>query len=395
MSKGLIAGGAAAIIGLPLLVVLAVAGSGTPAAASTVCTLSPASPSPTAPSPTGASPGTSVTGSPAGASPSPPTAGPPAASTSTTLSGAQVADAQTIIGGAKALGLSEADARSAAVIAIMTARQESTITNEANPNVPVSLTVAHEGESDGKNLDSIGLFQQRPSVGSWGTTEQIMMPAHAAAAFYGALLSVPGWQALPAWQAAQDVQVSGDGTLYAKWAGFAAGVVDALYDGSASGLACATVAAGNGTDLPAGAPATGLAAEVIAFAVAQEGKPYSWGASGPAAFDCSGLVVAAFGAAGTDLSATRTSEAMWAALPHIPDASLEPGDLVFFNPGEDGVPGPGHVGIYTGDGTMINATHPGDEVRVSEVAGFGTYLGAARVPAAGPAASPSAVAGTA
>ena len=374
---------AAAVVGLPLLVILAVAGSDTPAAASTLCTLA------VAPTGASASPGAPT----AAASPAPDTSA--ATSTSTTLSGAQVADAKTIISAAKSLGLSDADSHSAAVIGIMTAEQESTLSNEANPNVPESLTLPHEGESDGTNLDSLGLFQQRPSAGTWGTTEQIMTPAHAAAAFYGALVAVPGWQVLPAWQAAQTVQVSADGPAYAQWSSLATGVVAALYDGTGSGVVCTTVAAGNGTDLPPGAPATGLAAAVLAFATAQEGKPYSWGATGPDAYDCSGLVVAGFQTIGIDLSGSRTSEAMYAALPHIPDSELQPGDLVFFNPGEDGIPGPGHVGIYAGNGTMINATHPGDVVRISAVAGFGTYVGAARVlPAATPPAATVAASST-
>lgn len=373
MNTGLVAGAAAIVIGLPLMVVLAVAGNDTPAAASTtVCTLP-------ARTPAAAATGSAVPGIPATVDTPATTPAPPGA----TLSGAQVAAAQIIIGGARTLGLTDTDAHRAAVIAIMAARQESALRNEANPNVPESLTLPHEGVSDGKNLDSLGLFQQRPGVGTWGTTAQIMMPAHAAAAFYDALLTVPGWQTLPGWEAAQDVQVSDDATAYAAWGGFAADVVDALYDGSAAGLACATVpsgtgGAGTGGGLPPGVPATGLAAEIIAYAAAQEGKPYQWGASGPESFDCSGLVVAAFASVGIDLSGTRTSEAMWATLPRIPDAALEPGDLVFFNPGEDGVPGPGHVGIYAGNQTMIDATHPGDVVRVSLVAGFGIYVGAAR-----------------
>ena len=99
----------------------------------------------------------------------------------------------------------------------------------------------------------------------------------------------------------------------------------------------------------------------ISYAQSQIGKPYVWGAAGPDAFDCSGLVMAAYGAAG--ISVPRTSQAQFAWGPRIQPGHEEPGDLVFFA-GSDGTPtAPGHVGIVVGNGMMIEAYTTGVPVR--------------------------------
>jgi hypothetical protein len=67
------------------------------------------------------------------------------------------------------------------------------------------------------DLDSVGVFQQRPSQG-WGTTAQLENPAYAATAFFGALVKIPGYTSLPVYQAAQDVQHSADGSAYQQYA---------------------------------------------------------------------------------------------------------------------------------------------------------------------------------
>lgn len=108
----------------------------------------------------------------------------------------------------------------------------------------------------------------------------------------------------------------------------------------------------NGSSAPQ--PYTGStstqAGRAVAFAYAQLGKPYVWGATGPGAYDCSGLVQAAWSAAG--VSIPRTTYAQWSSLPHVSTSALEPGDLLFF----DGI---GHVAIYVGGGYMIDAPHTG------------------------------------
>ena len=85
-----------------------------------------------------------------------------------------------------------------------------------------------------------------------------------------------------------------------------------------------------------------IVSEAVNYAEAQIGKPYLFGATGPDAFDCSGLVMMAYRSAGVNIA--RTSQQQWLTLPHVPASKVLPGDLVFFA-GSDGTPtAPGHVG---------------------------------------------------
>jgi peptidoglycan DL-endopeptidase CwlO len=106
-----------------------------------------------------------------------------------------------------------------------------------------------------------------------------------------------------------------------------------------------------------------IVATAIAYAEEQLGKPYQWGGTGPDAFDCSGLVMMAYRAAGIGIA--RTSEQQWATEARIPASQAEPGDLVFFA-GADGTPtDPGHVGLVIGNGEMIEAYATGFPIRVA------------------------------
>jgi cell wall-associated NlpC family hydrolase len=99
----------------------------------------------------------------------------------------------------------------------------------------------------------------------------------------------------------------------------------------------------------------GTAGKILAYAAAQLGKPYVYGATGPDAFDCSGLAMMAYRAAG--ITIPRTSQAQWDWGRQVPASQVQPGDLVFFA-GADGSPvAPGHVGIVLDPAahTMINA----------------------------------------
>jgi cell wall-associated NlpC family hydrolase len=108
-------------------------------------------------------------------------------------------------------------------------------------------------------------------------------------------------------------------------------------------------------------------ATAIDFAEAQLGKPYQWGATGPDAFDCSGLVMMAYRAAGVSIPRTSQQQFLWG--PQVPASHVEPGDLVFFA-GADGTPqAPGHVGLVIGHDEMIEAYATGFPIRVSV---FGT-----------------------
>lgn len=87
------------------------------------------------------------------------------------------------------------------------------------------------------DLDSVGLFQQRPSQG-WGTPAQIEDPVYAATAFYDHLVQVPGWETLPVTQAAQMVQRSASPDAYAKWESEARSLARAFTGEKPEGIAC-------------------------------------------------------------------------------------------------------------------------------------------------------------
>lgn len=121
-----------------------------------------------------------------------------------------------------------------------------------------------------------------------------------------------------------------------------------------NGAACAS-------QLTAQAPSQ-VAASAISYARGQIGKPYTWGAVGPDAFDCSGLVMAAYAAAG--ISVPRTSQAQFAWGPRVQPGQEQPGDLVFFAGSDGTAASPGHVGIVVGNGMMIEAYAAGYPVRM-------------------------------
>lgn len=106
------------------------------------------------------------------------------------------------------------------------------------------------------------------------------------------------------------------------------------------------------------------------------GTPYVWGGESPKGFDCSGFAQFLYGKAGINIP--RTTYTQWRAGRAVNPAQLRPGDLVFFR-GSDSKGGlPGHVGIYIGNGQMIDAPHTGSDVRIEGVASFGGYMGARR-----------------
>ena len=111
--------------------------------------------------------------------------------------------------------------------------------------------------------------------------------------------------------------------------------------------------------------ASGAAAAAIAFAEAQLGKPYCWGGQGPSCFDCSGLVFAAYAAAGVHIA--RTTYQWQQDGPQIPLSQIQPGDLLF-SAGSDGTPAnPGHVVMYLGHGQIIQAPQTGEDVQIDPI----------------------------
>ena len=128
----------------------------------------------------------------------------------------QAANVTTIAAVGQRLGLPD----HAATVAIAAALQESGLHN-----------------LDHGDLDSIGLFQQRPSQG-WGTAAQIMTPRYAATAFYQRLTKVPDWQTLSVTDAAQSVQHSAAPNAYAQWEPSARVVAQAVTGETPAGLTC-------------------------------------------------------------------------------------------------------------------------------------------------------------
>ena len=104
-------------------------------------------------------------------------------------------------------------------------------------------------------------------------------------------------------------------------------------------------------------------------ALTRLGDPYVWAAAGPSEFDCSGLVVWAFAQEG--ISLPHYTGDLWNLGIHVSESDLQPGDLVFFF-GED------HVGIYIGDGLMVDAPAPGQDVIVQPIS-QDPYSGAVRI----------------
>jgi cell wall-associated NlpC family hydrolase len=113
-----------------------------------------------------------------------------------------------------------------------------------------------------------------------------------------------------------------------------------------------------------------VGAQALQAAITREGDPYVWGAVGPGEFDCSGLVVWAYAQEGIALP--HYTGNLWNSGMHVARSDLEPGDLVFFFADIS------HVGIYIGDGMMIDAPDFGETVHVQPVF-WSDYVGAVRI----------------
>jgi len=306
----------------------------------------------------------------------------------------QIPNAESIV----ATGVAMSVPARGQIVALATALQESGLQN------------LNSGDRD-----SLGLFQQRPSQG-WGTPQQIMDPVHASTEFYSHLLKVPGWQQLTVTQAAQAVQQSAYPDAYAQWEPLATALQSALIkaldptgaaatsstqptpspqpsasnaggcdaDGTQFGpIPPGTVPAGY--QVPTTAPASVQTA--IRWAMGQLGTSYQWGGSCTDAHsstnmmghcDCSSLVQQAYKAAGVTLGRTtydQVTEGKPIDVANLQAADLLPGDLLFT---EGSSTAPGHVGIYMGDGLVINAPHTGADVDIDTLAFWLPQIVAAR-----------------
>jgi cell wall-associated NlpC family hydrolase len=235
--------------------------------------------------------------------------------------------------------------------------------------------------------DSLGLFQQRPSMG-WGTPAQLKNPEYAAVAFYTALRTVTGWQTLPLTEAAQRVQRSAYPDAYSKHETRAAAIVAAFTGGSVCDGGDGDTGAGAplppGFTLPADTPAP--VATAIVWALAQRGTPYTFGGDCTAPHsgiptrqcDCSSLVQQAYRAGGVSLPRTTYQQIHAGTAVTGGAANLRPGDLIFI-PGADGsMSEPGHVGLFIGFGLIVQAPRTGDMVKMSSLSGWVKKIAAIR-----------------
>jgi cell wall-associated NlpC family hydrolase len=274
-----------------------------------------------------------------------------------TFTGEQLTNAQTIV----TVAVGRSLPKRAAVLALATAMVESGLVNV-----------------DHGDLDSLGLFQQRPSQG-WGTPAQILDPVHATNTFYDRLVALPGWQSKPPGVAEQEVQRSLYPDRYAPREPAAAALTDRYWQGPDNPAppppgtdpvdvnfahgGCPDKGGGNldsgdldPKKLPEDftLPADPQVRPAVVYALVQLGKPYVWGAAGPNSFDCSGLMQAAWASAQVAISRTTYTQVHdGVAVGSL--AQVEPGDLLFI-PGSDGTAAaPGHVGMYVGKGYVVDA----------------------------------------
>jgi cell wall-associated NlpC family hydrolase len=134
---------------------------------------------------------------------------------------------------------------------------------------------------------------------------------------------------------------------------------------------------GSGQSWPAGGVATAAqGATAVNWALTQIGKPYQWGGAGPGSYDCSGLAMDAWARAGIQLA--HWTGYQWLSGPHVPIGQLRPGDLVFFATNTADPATIHHVGIYVGQGMMVDAPYTGVDVRIDSIYAVGGLIGATR-----------------
>ncbi|MFD4022277.1 C40 family peptidase [Streptomyces sp. NPDC058576] len=285
----------------------------------------------------------------------------------------QIPHAQTIV----ATGLSLDVPTKGQIIALATAMQESRLRN------------LNYGDRD-----SLGLFQQRPSQG-WGSAQQIRDPVYASERFYEGLLKVSGWQQLTVTQAAQAVQKSGFPDAYAQWENLATALQTAnaktfpnsgdtdgkdADQGEEPSSGCTPGQDGSEFGrIPAGSVPKGYsipkdadpkARRAISWAMQQLGTLYQWGgtctnAHGPDPMgrcDCSSLMQQAY--AQVDITLTRTTYTQVNEGKTVSPARLQPGDLVF---SRGSAARPEHVGMYMGEGLVIEAPRTTKPVRITPI----------------------------
>ncbi|SDN57966.1 C40 family peptidase [Allokutzneria albata] len=194
--------------------------------------------------------------------------------------------------------------------------------------------------------DSVGIFQIRGMHGS--LSDRMSIPWQITW-FYDTLERIPNWEDMRPGDAAQRVERSAFPLRYHRWESMAVFLISQL-GGDVQPASCET--------LPAPSQ---VAQAAIAFALGEIGKPYVWGATGPSSYDCSGLMLRAYRAAGVNLP--RVSRDQWKAGAYIPRSQAQPGDLLFWAYDTRNPATIHHVAMYLGNGEMVEAPYSGKDVR--------------------------------
>jgi len=149
---------------------------------------------------------------------------------------------------------------------------------------------------------------------------------------------------------------------------------------AAAKAAAAAAGAGGSTTAPSWAWSSGASATqgdaAANFALSQLGKPYQWGAAGPGTYDCSGLTMEAWARAGVQL--LHYTGYQWEEGPHVPLDELQRGALLFYATDNSDPATIHHVGIYIGNGMMVDAPYTGAFVRIDSIYAPGIPIGAVR-----------------
>jgi hypothetical protein len=206
--------------------------------------------------------------------------------------------------------------------------------------------------------DSLGIFQMRPSMG-WGTVQQLLDTTYSINKFYDVMLAIPGWENMRPGDVAQAVERSAFPDRYHLWESLAASLIGQI-GGVVNPTGCQLPQLFG--DVP---PPTAAAGTAIAFALAQVGRPYVWGATGPNAFDCSGLMLRAYEAA--NIALPRVSRLQFSAGAMVPVESAMPGDLFFWAYDESDPRTVHHVAMYLGGGQIVEAQQRGVPVHTRAV----------------------------
>jgi cell wall-associated NlpC family hydrolase len=216
------------------------------------------------------------------------------------------------------------DAGQTSVLGLLTSGNPSAVLNQA------SLIVQVAGMNNAEATEFLGDAQQLTSVvDQRQRTEQGM--------------------------AAVQAQLASQKNSMAKLLASKQATLDSLTAAQQQQVDASTVGASGTTQATYTGPTGSQSDTAVQFAYGQLGCPYVWGGTGPCAdgFDCSGLVQAAWAAAG--VSIPRTTYEQWAALPHIATSDIAPGDLLYYA-------GESHVAMYVGDGYIIDAPQTGEDV---------------------------------